>query len=52
MKSKYKTFGYTKDPGALHLYVKDIRVLTPKEYEILINHYFRTFIDLKAIEGA
>jgi len=32
---KYKMSGYTKDPEALHLYVRDIRILTPKDYETL-----------------
>lgn len=34
-KDKYPKTGYTKDPDVLHLYVKDVRVLTPKEYEAL-----------------
>lgn len=35
MSLKYPASGYAKDPGALHLYVKDVRVLTPREYENL-----------------
>lgn len=34
-KDKYPKTGYAKDPEALHLYVKDVRILTPKEYEAL-----------------
>lgn len=32
---KYPKSGYKKDPDNLHLYVKDVRILTPKEYESL-----------------
>lgn len=32
---KYPKSGYTKDPEVLHLYVKDVRILTPKEYETI-----------------
>jgi Phage integrase family. len=34
---KYPTMNYKKDQNALHLYVKDIRILTPNEYEQLKN---------------
>ena len=34
-KDKYPTMGYSKDTDALHLYVCDIRILTPVEYEAL-----------------
>jgi len=34
-KEKYPTTGYKKDSNVLHLYVKDVRILTPKEYEAL-----------------
>lgn len=32
---KYPKTGYEKDPEAFHRYIKDIRILTPKEYEAL-----------------
>ncbi len=32
---KYPKSGYKKDPDVLHLYVKDVRIITPREYEIL-----------------
>lgn len=55
MRSKYKTSGYTKDTGALHLYVRDIRVLTPKEYEILraaiLKDSHQTVFDILLITG-
>lgn len=34
-KDKYPTTGYSKDPDNLHLYVCDVRILTPVEYEAL-----------------
>ncbi|MDD3416587.1 MAG: site-specific integrase [Lachnospiraceae bacterium] len=34
---KYPKLQYTKDPEALHLYVRDIRIFTQKEYEIFKN---------------
>jgi len=49
-KTKYPKNGYTKDPEVLHRYIKDIRILTPKEYENLkiairkiITRLFLTF---------
>ena len=32
---KYPKQAYERDPEVLHLYVKDIRILTPKEYDAL-----------------
>jgi len=32
---QYPKNDYSKDSDSLHLYVKDIRILTPKEYEAL-----------------
>ena len=32
---KYPKLAYVKDSQALHLYVRDIRILTPKEYQAL-----------------
>lgn len=34
-KNKYPKTGYLKDPDNLHLYVVDVRILTPTEYEAL-----------------
>ena len=55
MENKYKTSGYTKDPGALHLYVKDIRILTPKEYEtlkvVIPKDFHKTIFDVLLITG-
>lgn len=55
MEDKYKTSGYTKDPGALHLYVKDIRILTPKEYEtlkaVIPKDSHKTIFDILLITG-
>lgn len=33
--NRYPKSGYAKDPEALHLYVRDIRIITPEEYEKL-----------------
>jgi len=35
MESKYKTPGYAKDPGTLNFYIRGIRILIPKKYEIV-----------------
>lgn len=35
MQERYTVSGYQKDPEALHFYVKDIRILTLREYEML-----------------
>lgn len=55
MESKYKTSGYTKDTGALHLYVRDIRILTPKEYEqlkaVIPKDSHKTVFDILLITG-
>lgn len=53
--TKYPMSRYTKDPEALHLYIKDIRILTPKEYETLKaaipmdSH--KTILDILLITG-
>jgi len=31
MENRYTVSEYQKDPEALHLYVKDVRILTPHE---------------------
>lgn len=55
IKDKYPTMGYTKDPDALHLYVRDVRILTPSEYEALkaaipTDHH-KTILDILLITG-
>jgi len=46
---------YEKDSEALHLYVKDIRILTPREYKALraaaLKNYHRTIFDILLITG-
>jgi integrase len=52
---KYPKLEYKKDPNALHLYVKDIRVLTPKEYQALkaqiLKESHKTILDILIITG-
>ena len=52
---KYKMSGYKKDPEALHLYVKDIRILTPKDYEtlkaVIPKDSHRAVLDILLITG-
>jgi len=53
--NKYPKTGYTKDPEALHLYVRDIRILTPKEYEsirvVIPMEAHKTIFDILMITG-
>lgn len=46
---------YEKDSQALHLYVKDIRILTPSEYKSLraaaLKEYHKTILDILLITG-
>jgi len=55
MRLKYPASRYTKDPGALHLYVKDVRILTPTEYESLKvaipKDSHKTIFDILLITG-
>jgi hypothetical protein len=55
MAEKYPGLKYTKDPEALHLYVKDIRILTPKEYDSLRaaipQNMHKTLFDVLLITG-
>lgn len=55
MKTKYPVSEYTKDTEALHLYVKDIRILTPREYEFLRSvipkDHHKTIFDILLITG-
>lgn len=52
---KYPKLAYKKDPNALHLYVKDIRILTPKEYQALkaeiLKDSHKTILDILIITG-
>lgn len=56
MKSEmYPTLKYKKDPENLHLYVRDIRILTPRDYEALksvipMNRH-KTILDILLITG-
>ena len=52
---RYPKMEYAKDPEALHLYVRDIRILTPKEYQALrtavpMNSH-QTILDILLITG-
>lgn len=55
MQERYIIAGYQKDPEALHLYVNDIRILTPREYETLRSaipkDQHRTLFDILLITG-
>jgi hypothetical protein len=55
MVEKYPGLKYMKDPEALHLYVKDIRILTVKEYEMLRatipQNMHKTIFDVLLITG-
>lgn len=55
MVEKYPGLKYMKDPEALHLYVKDIRILTPKEYDSLRatipQNMHKTIFDVLLITG-
>ena len=52
---KYPQSGYNKDSEALHFYVKDVRILTPKEYEALKTaipkDQHKTILDILLITG-
>jgi integrase len=52
---KYPKSGYEKYSEALHFYVKDIRILTPKEYEALKaaipKDQHKTILDILLITG-
>ena len=52
---KYPKQVYERDPEVLHLYVKDIRILTPKEYEALKTaipkEAHKTILDILLITG-
>lgn len=52
---KYPKLEYKKDPDALHLYVKDIRTLTPKEYQALkaeiLKDSHKNIFDILIITG-
>lgn len=55
MEKQYTSSGYKKDPEALHLYVNDIRILTPREYETLRasipKEYHKALFDILLITG-
>lgn len=55
MENRYTVSGCQKDPEALHLYVKDVRILTPHEYETLCNAIpkdkHRTLFDILLVTG-
>ena len=44
---KYPKHTYERDPEVLHLYVKDIRILTPKEYNALKTVLLQKILILK-----
>jgi integrase len=52
---KYPKLAYVKDSQALHLYVRDIRILTPKEYQALRSAIpkdsHKTIFDILLITG-
>lgn len=52
---KYPKSAYEKDPEALHFYVKDVRILTPREYETLKaaipKDQYKTVFDILLITG-
>lgn len=52
---QYLVSGYQKDPEALHLYVNDVRILTPHDYEILRSaipkDQHKTLFDVLLITG-
>lgn len=52
---KYPKSGYEKDSEALHFYLKDVRILTPKEYEALKaaipKDQHKTTLDILLITG-
>jgi integrase len=52
---KYPKHAYERDPEVLHLYVKDIRILTPKEYDTLktaiLKEAHKTILDILLITG-
>ena len=54
-KDKYPVTGYTKDANALHLYVKDVRILTPGEYEaikaVIPSERHKTMFEILLITG-
>lgn len=52
---KYPKCAYERDPEFLHLYVKEIRILTPKEYDALKTaipkEAHKTILDILLITG-
>ena len=52
---QYPSKNYQKDPDCLHLYVKGIRILTPKDYEALKaaipNDRHKTILEVLLITG-
>jgi integrase len=46
---------YEKDSNALHLYVRDIRILTPREYQAIrtavLKEHHKTILDILLITG-
>ena len=55
MEYKYKTSRFEKDSEALHLYVRDIRILTPSEYitlkDAIPEDRHKTILDILIITG-
>lgn len=55
MTCKYPASGYIKDHDALHLYVRDVRILTPQEYEklkaVIPKESHKTIFDILIITG-
>jgi len=55
MAMKYPKQAYERDPEVLNLYVKDIRILTPKESEALKTaipkEAHKTILDILLITG-
>jgi len=52
---KYPTKQYTKDTDTLHLYVRDVRILTPGDYEalkaVIPTDRHKTILDILLITG-
>jgi len=52
---RYPVSGYSKDKDNLHLYVRDIRILTPNEYkrlrEAIPKERYKTIFDILVITG-
>lgn len=55
MSERYTVSGYQRDPEVLHLYINDIRILTPREYETLraaiLKDRHKTLLDILLITG-